>query len=192
MHFIKQQQKYNAFTGADILIIYIPKKDGVYYLIFRSYLCLLHCVYYIQLDNRDLQSCQVTQGKDVAIIAISKSTLCTLGHQAVPRLISGLDLMWHTSTILIGEEFFDFCCLGSDCLAMKQWNHSFPGQNCPLVPPTWAIMRDIIVTAGSSSNSSGGGHSNNTMAAAVAARKCHCHHAHALGMIPATFCRHAS
>ena len=56
------------------------------------------CVYYIQLDNRDLQSCQVDQGKDVAIIAISKSTLCTLGHQAVPRLVSGLDLMWHTST----------------------------------------------------------------------------------------------
>ena len=117
MHFIKQQQKYNAFTGADILIIYIPKKDGVYYLILRNYLCLLHCVYYIQLDNRDLQSCQVDQGKDVAIIAISKSTLCTLGHQAVPRLVSGLDLMWHTSTreVLIGEELFDFCCLGSDC-----------------------------------------------------------------------------
>ena len=75
------------------------------------------CVYYIQRDNRDLQSCQVDQGKDVAIIAISKSTLCTLGHQAVPRLFSGLDLIWHTSTrgVLITEEFFDFCCLGSDC-----------------------------------------------------------------------------
>ena len=74
-------------------------------------------VYYIQRDNRDLQSCQVDQGKDVAIIAISKSTLCTLGHQAVPRLVSGLDLIWHTSTrgVLIREEFFDFCCLGSDC-----------------------------------------------------------------------------
>ena len=77
------------------------------------------CVYYIQLDNCDLQSCQVDQGKDVAIIAISKSTLCTLRHQTVLRLVRGLDLMWHTSTkgrgVLIREEFFDFCCLGLDC-----------------------------------------------------------------------------
>ena len=40
--------------------------------------------YYIVLDNRDLQSCQVGQGKDVAIATPAQSTLCTLGHQAVP------------------------------------------------------------------------------------------------------------
>ena len=111
MHVINQQQ-YNAFTGADILIIYIPKRME-----FITLYLEITCVYYIQLDNRDLLSCQVDQGKDVAIIAISKSTLCTLSHQAVLRLVSGLDLMWHTSTgwVLIREEFFDFCCLGSDC-----------------------------------------------------------------------------
>ena len=42
MHFIQQQQKYSVFTGVAILIIYVPKKDGVYHLIFRNYLCLLH------------------------------------------------------------------------------------------------------------------------------------------------------
>ena len=31
-------------------------------------------VYCIQLDNRDLQSCQVGQGKDVAIIIPAQST----------------------------------------------------------------------------------------------------------------------
>ena len=29
MHFIQQQQKYNVFTGVDISIIYVPKKDWV-------------------------------------------------------------------------------------------------------------------------------------------------------------------
>ena len=89
MHFIKQQQQYNAFTGADILIIYIYPKRMEFITLYSE----ITCVYYIQLDIRDLQSCQVDQGKNVAIIAISKSTLCTLGHQAVPRLVSGLDLM---------------------------------------------------------------------------------------------------
>ena len=56
------------------------------------------CVYYILLDNRDLQSCQVGQGKDMAITTPAQSTLCTLGHQAVPWLASGLDSMWHIST----------------------------------------------------------------------------------------------
>ena len=58
------------------------------------------CVYYILLDSRDLQSCQVGQGKDVAITTSAQSTLCVLGHQAaVLRLASGLDSMWHTSTM---------------------------------------------------------------------------------------------
>ena len=56
------------------------------------------CVYCILLDYLDLQSCQVGQGKDVAITTPAQSTLCTLGHQAVPRLASGLDSMWHIST----------------------------------------------------------------------------------------------
>ena len=75
------------------------------------------CVCYILLANRDLQSCQVGQGKDVAITTPAQPTLCVLGHQAVPRLASGLDSVWHTSTrgVLIKEEFSD---LGSDCLAM--------------------------------------------------------------------------
>ena len=56
------------------------------------------CVYYILPDNRDLQSCQVGQGKDVAITTPAQSTLCTHSHHAVPRLASGLDSMWHIST----------------------------------------------------------------------------------------------
>ena len=42
MHFIQQQQKFSVSTGVVILVIYVPKKDGVYCLIFRYYLCLLH------------------------------------------------------------------------------------------------------------------------------------------------------
>ena len=86
MHCIQQQQKYSVFAGVAILIIYVPKKDGIYYLIFRNYLAL-----YILLDNRDLQSCQVGQGKDVAITTPAQWTLCVLGHQTFPRLASGLD-----------------------------------------------------------------------------------------------------
>ena len=56
------------------------------------------CVCYILLDNLDLQSCQVGQRKDVAINTPVQATLCTLSHQAVQRLASGLDSMWHTST----------------------------------------------------------------------------------------------
>ena len=62
MHFI-QQHEYNLFTWVDILLIYVPKKDGV---LIASYVEIT-CVYYILLDYRDLQSCQVGQGKDVAI-----------------------------------------------------------------------------------------------------------------------------
>ena len=51
------------------------------------------CVYYILLDNRDLQSCQDGQGKDVAITTPAQSTLYTLGHQAVPRLAYGCNKM---------------------------------------------------------------------------------------------------
>ena len=40
------------------------------------------CFYYILLDTRDLQSCQVGQGKDVAITTPAQSTICTLGYQA--------------------------------------------------------------------------------------------------------------
>ena len=72
------------------------------------------CVYYILLDNRDLQSCEVGQGKDVAITTPAQISLCMLGHHAVPRLASGLVSMWHASTrgVQIKEEFSD---LGSDC-----------------------------------------------------------------------------
>ena len=48
------------------------------------------------LDNRDLQSCQGVQGKVVAITTPAQSTLCVLGHQAVPRLASGMDSMFST------------------------------------------------------------------------------------------------
>ena len=46
----------------------------------------------------DLQSCQVGQGKDVAITTTAQPTLCLLGHQAVTKLASGLDSMGPTST----------------------------------------------------------------------------------------------
>ena len=94
MYFIQQQQKYNIFTGVDILIIYMYPKRTKF---IASYLEIT-CVYYILLDNCDLQSCQVGQGKDVAITTPAQSTLCVLGHQAVPELASSLDSMWHTST----------------------------------------------------------------------------------------------
>ena len=173
MHFIQQQQKYNVFTGVDISIIYVPKKDGVYCIIFINYLC-----YYILLDNRDLQSCQVGQGKDVAITTPAQSTLCTLGHQAVPRLASGLNSMWHTSTrrfwseknslisvlVQIAKQCFQrstwnelprvMTSWGLNTLRLNiisklfdqttsQWNCSVLCRNCQLAPPTWAIMRDL-------------------------------------------------
>ena len=56
------------------------------------------CAYYILLDDHDWQSCQVGQGKDVNITTPAQSTLRVLGHQAFPRLASGLNSMWHTST----------------------------------------------------------------------------------------------
>ena len=39
------------------------------------------CANYILLDNRDWQSCQVGQGKDVAITTPAQSTLCVLGPE---------------------------------------------------------------------------------------------------------------
>ena len=92
MHFI-QQRKYNVFTGVDISIIYVPKKTE-----FVASYVEITCVFYILLDNRDLQSCQIGQGKDVAFTNPAQSTLCTLGHQAVPRLTNGLDSIWHSFT----------------------------------------------------------------------------------------------
>ena len=76
-----------------ISIIYVPKRTEFIVLYVE-----ITCVHYILLDNRDLQSCQVGQGKDVTITTPAHSTLCTLSHQAVPRLASGLDSMCHTST----------------------------------------------------------------------------------------------
>ena len=74
------------------------------------------CVQHILLDNRDLQSCQVERAKDVAINNHTQATLCTLGHEPVPRLAIGLDSMWHNSImgVLIKEKLSDFC-LGPDC-----------------------------------------------------------------------------
>ena len=36
VHFIQQQQKYSVFTGIVILIIYVPKQDKVYCIIFQE------------------------------------------------------------------------------------------------------------------------------------------------------------
>ena len=103
MYFIQQQHKCSVFRGVAILIIYVPKRTEF----IASY---LEITYYILLDNRDLQSCQFGQGKDVAIATAAQSTLCVLGHQAVPRLACGLYSMWHTTNrrVLIKEKFSDF------------------------------------------------------------------------------------
>ena len=58
MHFIQQQEKYNVFTGVDILVIFVLKRTEF----IASYLEIT-CVYYILLDNRDLQSCQLDKVK---------------------------------------------------------------------------------------------------------------------------------
>ena len=125
MHFIQQQRKYNVFTWVDISIIYVPKKMEF----IASYLEITG-FYYILLDNRDLQSCQVGQGKDVAITTAAQSTLCTLGHQAVPILASGLDSMWHISTngfwseknslISVWIQIARQCFQRSPCLELRQ------------------------------------------------------------------------
>ena len=91
MIFIQQQQKYNVFAGVDILIIYALKNDRVYCIIFRNYPCPL-----ILLDSHDLQSCQIGQGKYVAITSPAQSTLFTLGRQAVSGLTNCLESMWNT------------------------------------------------------------------------------------------------
>ena len=65
---------------------------------FNTLYLVMTCVYQILPDHRDLQSRQIGQDKDVVIATPANPTLCTLGHQTVPRLVSGLDSMWHTST----------------------------------------------------------------------------------------------
>ena len=116
MHFIQQQQKYTVFTGVAILIIYVPQRTE-----FVTLYLEITCVYYILLDNRDLQSCQVGQGKDVAITTPAQSTFCVLGHQAFPRLASGPVSMWHTSTrgVLIKEEFSDLVLIARKCVSAQ-------------------------------------------------------------------------
>ena len=112
MHFVKKQQQtkiYSVFTEEAILIIYVhPQRTDF----IASYLEIT-CVHYILLDNRDLPSFQVGQGKDMAITTPAQSTLCILGHQAVPREASGLDSMWHTSTR--GSWSKNSLIWGSDC-----------------------------------------------------------------------------
>ena len=92
MHLI-QQQKIECICSDRYIDHICSKKERVYFLIFR-----ITCVYYIIRDNRDLQSCHIGQGNDVAIPTPDQSTFRTLGHQAVPRLASSLDWMWHTFT----------------------------------------------------------------------------------------------
>ena len=82
----------------------MPKKEFI-----ASYLEIT-CVYYILLYYHDLQSGQVGQGKDVAITTPTQSTLCTLGHQAVPRLASGLNSMWHTFTTVSVKRRIIWLC----------------------------------------------------------------------------------
>ena len=82
------------------------------------------CVYYILLDNRDLQSCQVGQGKDVAITTPAQSTLCVLGHQAFSSLASGLDSMWHTSTrgFWSKKNSLIWIVIARQCVSHSTWN----------------------------------------------------------------------
>ena len=99
MHFIqRQKQKYSVCTGIGTLIIHVPPKQ------FTAPYSKITCDYYIPLDNRGLQNCQVGQGKDVAITTPAQLTLCVLGHQAVPSLASGLDstrVFWSKKNSLI-------------------------------------------------------------------------------------------
>ena len=121
MHFIKKQQKYKVFTGVDISIIYVPQKME-----FIALYLEITYAYYILRDNRDLQSCQVGQGKDVAITTPVQSTLCTLGHQVVPRLASGLDSMWHISTNGFWSEKNSLICvwvqIARQCFQRSTWS----------------------------------------------------------------------
>ena len=85
------------------------------------------CVYYILLDNHDLQSCQVGQGKDVAITTPAQLTLCSLGHQAVPWLAGGLDSMWHISTNGFWSEKNSLISvwlqIARQCFQRSTWSH---------------------------------------------------------------------
>ena len=69
--------------------------------------------------------------------------------------------------VLIREEFFDFLLFGFKLLGNATMKPQFSGPELSTSAPY-------------------------TTAAAVAARKCHCHHARALGMIPCNLWRHAS
>ena len=87
------------------------------------------------LDKRDLQSCEVRQGTDVAITTPAQSTLCTLGHQAVPRLVSGLDSMWHTSTRGLWSEknSLIWVQIARQCFQCSTWNV------LPQVTTSWGL-----------------------------------------------------
>ena len=83
------------------MIIYVPKKDVVFIQrwIYRSYVYPKRtefiasyqkttCVYYILLDNRDLQSYQVGQSYAVAITTLAQSTFCILTKQSQDQLVA--------------------------------------------------------------------------------------------------------
>ena len=132
LHFI-QQRKCNVFTGVYILWSYLyPKRTGF----IASYLEIT-CVYQILLDNRDLQSCQIGQGKDVAITTPTRSILCTLSHQAVPTLVNGLDSMWHISTRGSDQRtilwFLFWVQIARRCIQRSTWNV------LPRVTTSWGL-----------------------------------------------------
>ena len=95
------------------------------------------CVYYILLDNHDLQSCQVGQGKDMAITTPVQSTLRVLGHQAVPRLASGLDSMWPTSTR--GGFWSKWKILWFGLRLLGNVFSTVPGMYSPRVTTSWGL-----------------------------------------------------
>ena len=74
-----------TFTGVDVLIS-VAKKDWVYCIIFRNYLCLLNSTrqsWLTELSSWTREGCGHRYACPI--------TPCTLGHQAVPRLASGPD-----------------------------------------------------------------------------------------------------
>ena len=82
--------------------------------------CLaITCVYYILLDIRDIQSCQIGQGKDVAITTPAQSTFCTLSviKQSRDYLVAwtqfGISLSWGSDQRRIIWFLFGFRLLGN-------------------------------------------------------------------------------
>ena len=57
----------------------------------------------------------------MAITTPAQSTLCVLSHQAFPRLASGLDSMWHTSTrgVLIEENSLIWVLIARQCVSVQ-------------------------------------------------------------------------